>query len=170
MKRSTPIRDSLTATSALHGRVRDGLSAVRTAHRSYVHESLRSAFADSLDTDDAFRAGHDTENRWDYLLGHESTRRIVGLEPHTASDKEVSAVIKKRARTLEHLGGHLKPGRRVEAWYWVASGAVDFTMMDKAIIRLANNGITFVGRQLLAKILDGPAGLPRRPRNRRSRW
>jgi hypothetical protein len=135
MRRSTPLRDSLNAASALRERVRDGLGALKSADRSYVHASLRTAFADSLDTDEAFRVGHDTENRWDYLLGHERSRRIVGLEPHTASDKEVSTVIKKRARTLEHLRGHLKPGRRVAAWYWVASGTVNFTIMDKAVIQ-----------------------------------
>lgn len=39
------------------------------------------------------------------------------------------------------------------AWYWVASGRIDFAPHDKTITRLDQNGIQFVGSRLEAKHL-----------------
>jgi hypothetical protein len=69
----------------------------------------------------------------------------------------VSTVIAKRAKALTHLRDQLRPGVQVAEWFWVASGRVDFSPFDRAIRRLAENGIRFVGGQLKAKDLDGLA-------------
>jgi len=47
----------------------------------------------------------------------------------------------------------LKVGATVAEWFWVASGTVDFTPIDKAYLRLSQEGITFVGKALLTKHL-----------------
>ncbi len=39
----------------------------------------------------------------------------------------------------------------VADWIWVASGKVDFIPMEKAVARLNENGIRFVGKTLLGK-------------------
>ncbi len=151
----TPIRSGLMASSSLQHLVCDGLQAVERPHLKLIEEDVRSRFADSLDIDKAFHDGHEQENRWDYLLGHADSRQIVGLEPHTANNSAVSVVIKKRAASLQHLRGHLNAGVFVTQWFWVASGKVDFTPMDKALLRLTASGIDFVGKALLAKKLPG---------------
>ncbi|MGH9441443.1 MAG: hypothetical protein ACRD16_04150, partial [Thermoanaerobaculia bacterium] len=70
--------------------------------------------------------------------------------------KELSTVIKKREASLRHLRDHLKPGVFVSDWFWVASGQVDFIPMEKAVARLNQNGISFVGRRFLRKFLPTP--------------
>jgi|GEM_PF-1071535 len=157
MKGATPIRAGLVTSSALLEKVEDGLQAVKHDDRVHIEERLRPAFADSLDIDTPFTKEHGTENRWDYLLGHRDSGRIVGFEPHSAHDKEIKVVIKKRARAIEQLGDHLRDRVSVADWFWVASGKVDFTAMDKTVNQLANNGIAFIGKQLLAKQLNALA-------------
>lgn len=66
---ATPVRCLLRDDSALQPKVKVGLRAVKAGHRDYFDEGIRTAFADSLDADEALRPGHDQENRWDYLLG-----------------------------------------------------------------------------------------------------
>lgn len=151
----SPIRSGLVASSSLQALVCEGLGAVERKHLKLIEGDVRSKFGDSLDIDKAFHKKHEEENRWDYLLGHADSRQIVGLEPHTANNSEISVVINKRAASLQHLRGHLKPGVFVSEWFWVASGKVDFTAMDKALLRLTASGIDFVGKALLAKKLPG---------------
>lgn len=150
---TTPIRTALLPTSFLLPLTREGAQALKREHLALIEEEIRGCFADSLDLDKALEKDHEQENRWDYLLGHEETRKIFGLEPHTANNHEVSTVIKKRARAIEQLAGHLRPGARVADWFWVASGKVDFLPIEKAHNRLASNGIKFVGTRLLKKYL-----------------
>lgn len=138
---TTPIRAALVPQSSLVALVRSGLRAVQREHLSLLDDGIRASFADSLDLDKALQKGHERENRWDYLLGHEESDQVVGLEPHSAQNHEVSTVIKKRAMALEQLRGHLKPGARVADWFWVASGKVDFLPIEKAHARLASNGM-----------------------------
>ena len=171
MSRATPIRASLDPESSLLPHVRDGIGAVSDGDRSYIDQAIRGEFADSLETDENLRVGREQENRWDYLLGHGASRAIVAFEPHSATNKEVSAVIGKRAKALEQLRPHLAEGAYVRDWFWVASGKVDFVPMEKATNQLNNNGITFVGKQLLAKHLAAlaPAKAKKRKKKRKTK-
>lgn len=154
MAKTTPIRKVLVSKSKLRGLVADGLGALDAGHRTAIEVDLRPAFADSLEIDENLRKGRENENRWDYLLGHGEIDCVVGLEPHSATNKEVTVVIKKRQMALEHIRSHLADGMYIRAWFWVASGKVDFVPMEKATNRLNNNGITFVGRQLLTRHVE----------------
>ena len=133
--------------------VKDGLQALEKTHRSLIEDDFRPEFGDSVDIDKAFEKGHERENRWDYLLGHSQTERIIALEPHSANNNELSTVIKKREASLRHLRGHLKSGVFIAEWFWVASGNVDFLPIEKAVTRLNDNGIRFVGKKFLCKWL-----------------
>ena len=168
---TTPIRRALAASSRLHALTKDGLQPLKRTDRALIAEEIRDSFTDSLDVDEAFRPTNPEENRWDYLLGHDESREIVALEPHSAHNSQVGTVIRKREASRRHLRDHLKPGVVVAAWFWVASGKVDFTPMDKAITQLTENGIAFVGKQVLRKWLPAAtqAGAPtnRGRRNRR---
>jgi len=139
--------------SSLRARVEDGLDALTNPHKSRVDGRVRGAFADSLDLDAALRAQYPSDNRWDYLLGYGPSRSVIGLEPHSAKHDQVSTVIAKRRAALEHLRDHLKPGARIARWLWVASGRVDFADTEKTRLTLDQNGITFIGRRVLAKHL-----------------
>lgn len=151
-KAQTPIRAALVPGSSLLPLVEDGITALRK-DRQRIAESARDAFADSLALDEALKPGHEQDNRWDYLLGHLSSGQVVGLEPHSASTNEISRVIQKKKAAQDQLRSHLKTGTTVAHWFWVASGRVDFVPFDKAKLRLDNDGITFVGKELLSKHL-----------------
>jgi hypothetical protein len=120
---------------------------------NYVVAEIRSAFADSLDLDNALLAGLEQQHRWDYLLGHTNTRKVIGLEPHSAKSDQISTVISKKNAALTQLRPHLQDGARVSAWLWVASGKVHFADTENARRRLDQNGIQFVGTRLLEKHL-----------------
>jgi hypothetical protein len=150
---TTPVRAILVPHSRLHQEVADGLGALKKADKKLIEEAIRNQFSDSVDIDAALKAGHDQENRWDYLLGHDPTSLVVALEPHSASTSEVSTVIEKRAKAKEQLRAHLKQGAQIVAWYWVASGKIDFVPHEKQVNRLNQAGINFVGSRLVAKHL-----------------
>lgn len=133
--------------------VRDGLGAVASSHRNFIDEAIRSAFADSLDADEGLRAGHDQENRWDYLLGHTASQALIGVEPHSAKEDEITTVIKKRSAAIDQLRAHVHNGVKIARWLWVASGKVHFANTEKARLRLDQNGIEFVGTRVMAKHL-----------------
>ncbi len=153
-KKSTPIRNALRKESALLPLVVDGLGAVKDSHRAYFDNAIRQDFSDSLDLDAATLVGHEQENRWDYLLGHTSSNKVIGVEPHSAKQDEITTVIKKRTAARQHLNGHLRGGKKVEKWLWVASGKVQFANTEKAVFVLSQNGIEFVGKTVTSKHLN----------------
>ncbi len=120
----------------------------KKSHRSYLAADIRESFADSLDLDKAMQEGHEQENRWDYLLGHTQSATVIGLEPHSARQDQITTVIKKKEAARQQLRGHLEQGARVTAWLWVASGKVHFAPTEKAHRRLDQTGIKFVGREV----------------------
>jgi hypothetical protein len=148
----TPIRSILT-TGTLSQQVKPGLSALKSTDKKHVEDAIRQRFADTLDIDTAFLQTHAADNRWDYLLGDEESSTVVALEPHSAKSDEVSTVIKKKQKALEQLRPHLKAGKGIHRWFWVASGTVQFPNVDKVEKRLAEHGITFVGPILKKKHL-----------------
>lgn len=152
-KLQTPTRKALKKESALLPLVFDGLGAIEATHKKYFEDSIRNAFADSLDLDKALQQGHEQENRWDYLLGHNASGAVVGVEPHSAKQDEITTVINKRTAARKHLKDHLRDGVQVTKWIWVASGKVHFANTEKAKLRLDQNGIQFVGTKVSSKHL-----------------
>ncbi len=150
---ATPIRGALIEGSSLSSLVLDGLGAVESAHRNYLDEKIRPLFADSLELDKAMEREHPNDHRWDYLLGHAPSGRVIAVEPHSARSDQVTTVIAKRAQALTHLRGHLRKDSKVAEWIWVASGRVDFSPFDRVKRRLDSAGIRFVGAQVKAKDL-----------------
>ncbi len=163
----TALKRALRDDSSLHPAICDGLNAVKAVHRNYFDETIRPAFADSLDLDEAMRPGHERENRWDYLLSHAPSDEVVAVEPHSARQDEISTVIQKRSAAREHLRSHLRDGETILRWLWVASGKVHFADTEKARRRLDQNGIEFVGQRVMGKHLG--AATKRKPANKRGR-
>jgi hypothetical protein len=156
--RKTPVRRALLADSSLLPLVADGLGAVQATHRrDHFDAAILSAFADSLELDEAVKPGHEQENRWDYLLGHEASGELVAVEPHSAKQDEITKVIKKQAAARKQLKAHLRDGARVAKWLWVASGKVHFADTERVSRLLDQNGIRFVGTRVAAKHLPSAA-------------
>lgn len=151
--KKTPVRGALRPDSMLLPLVKDGLAALKNAHRDHFDASIRQAFADSLDLDSAMQVGNEQANRWDYLLGHAQSGNVLAIEPHSAKQDEITTVINKRVAAREQIKGHLRDGARVTKWLWVASGKVHFANTEKARLRLDQHGIEFVGTKVTAKHL-----------------
>jgi hypothetical protein len=147
-----PVKRAL-GKSYLAASVRAGLQALPDDTRDRIAENLRSDFVDSIDLDAATRERHANDERWDYLLGHALSSKIIGIETHSASTSQVSKVINKRTKSIDHTRAEFVEGAYVAAWYWVASGRVDFVPHEKTVNRLAQNGIQFVGTRLEKKHL-----------------
>jgi hypothetical protein len=156
----TPIRAALCEESSLRRLVCDGLGALKSTDHKYLEPDLRPLFRDSLDLDAATASAHPQDNRWDYLLGHSPSGRVIGVEPHSARSDQVGTVIAKKVAASRHLQPHLQPKARVASWIWVAAGQVDILHLDRARLRLAQHGVQLVGKQLRAKDLahlsEGP--------------
>lgn len=146
--RPNTLAKALRPESPLRARVQPGLSAVKTADRSLIAASERARIGDSLDLDEATAAEFPQGHRWDYILSVPDLRKLIALEPHTASDGEVKVVIKKKQQALAYLRDHLHATVSVAEWHWVTRGTVGFSRMDKAVRALNQNGISFSGRSL----------------------
>jgi hypothetical protein len=142
------LRTALVQGSSLETNIKDRLGALKPAHRKHIAIAERSRIGDSLDLDEASRKGHNQENRWDYLLSVPASKRLIAMEPHSAKDSEVSVVIAKKRASTQYLQAHLLPKHRISEWFWVASGSVGFSIMDKATRQLDSAGITFAGKVL----------------------
>ena len=142
------IKTALIEGSELCRAVKPNTTALRRQDIRLIAEGERSKIGDSLDLDEATIAAYPNENRWDYLLSVPTSSRIIGMEPHTARDKEVSVIIRKKRTAVAVLRSHLRPNARISEWFWVASGAVNFSRMERATRLLDQNGIRFVGRLL----------------------
>lgn len=149
-KQPTPVRASLRDDSELRPQVQDGLQGLNTGDIDYLEGSLRQEFADSLNLDMALSGEFPNEPRWDYLVGHRPSCKVVGVEVHPAGG-QVSDVIEKKRAACHQLGPHLRDGHGVALWLWVASGSVGFLDMERVRRRLDQAGITFAGSRILAK-------------------
>lgn len=149
---SGPVSRALKG-SYLAAAIQEGIQAVPNDKRKHIAEPVRPDFLDSLDLDEASRPRHPNDARWDYLLGHAPSSLVVAIETHSAETSQVSRVIQKRTASLGHLQGQLGEGHSVAAWYWAASGRIDFVPHEKIVLRLSQNGIQFVGGRLEAKHL-----------------
>lgn len=90
---NTPVRRALRGDSGLQEHVRDGVQAIERKHlTALIDDGIRSAFSDSLDLDKALEPEHPQDHRWDYLLGHDASGCVVGLEPHSAYQGHISRV------------------------------------------------------------------------------
>ena len=139
---------ALVAGSSLRARVSNGIGAVHNNDRTLIVVSERPRVGDSLDLDEATRVAFPNAHRWDYLLSIPDISQIVGIEPHSATDREIRVVIAKRRHAIDYLRDHLPQKHRVEKWFWISHGSVGFTKMERARRLLDQNGISFEGRTL----------------------
>ena len=111
-----------------------------------IAEDERRRIGDSLDPDAATEDEDPEANRWDYIVSIPDLEELVGIEPHSAKDSEISVVIAKKNHATQYLRDHLQNGCRIKRLFWVSHGTVSFSKMDRARRRLDQNGIAFAGR------------------------
>jgi len=127
---------------------------MKTVDRKRMDRSVQDRFVDGIDADEALRLQHPAARRWDYVLGDARGACLVGIEPHPAESGEVSVVMEKKRNTERWLSDHLKEGRRVARWLWVGTGKASLPLASKARLRLAQRGISFVGKSVRASHLE----------------
>lgn len=132
----------LRRESALREHVRDAAGAIARPHRPMIAREQMMRIGDSLDLDEATKAGREQEHRWDYLVSLPDRSKLVAIEPHPASDGEVEGVIRKKKNATALLREELTPGVRVEHWHWVSSRD-GFSRNGPARRTLDQNGIKF---------------------------
>jgi hypothetical protein len=146
--RAVLLKTALTEGSLLKPYVKVGIGALENADIRLIAADQRPKIGDSLNLDDAMKHDFPNANRWDYLISVSSVNKIVGVEPHSARDSEISVVIAKKNQAVTFLIDHLPPKHRVAQWFWVSHGAVRFSAMERARRLLDQNGIAFEGRLL----------------------
>ncbi len=146
-------KEALNQTPQLATAWRAGLQALRAEDRPHIKAENTRKLTGSADIDAAYLAVQPNANRWDFGIGYQHTNReaevIYWVETHTASDSEVSVVIKK----AQWLLGWLKTeGKLLAAFerdiYWVASGRTKFTPAATKLKQLALMGVKFAGSAL----------------------
>lgn len=147
-----PLAGGLKKGSPLQERIERGIRALGP-DRDALDPNVRRDFGDSLALDDALAKEHSNDRRWDYLLGHRPSQRILALEVHAATDGEVQAILEKKRAAEQQLGPHLRRDVRVARWFWASSGCVGLSPRGPRL-RLAEEGIEFVGRRLQRKHLQ----------------
>jgi hypothetical protein len=147
-KRRVLLAKALNDRSELRNHLKNGMGAFARRDVRLIAAAKRAQIGDSVDLDAAARDEFPEANRWDYVVSVPAVAQIVGIEPHSAKDAEISVVIAKKMHAIEYLRAHLQDGYRVAKWLWVSHGAVGFSRMERARRLLDQNGIEFVGRVL----------------------
>lgn len=147
-RRKHLLKTALHDNSTLQKHLKIGAGALSAGHLKLIAEAERSKIGDSLDLDAATRNEFPEANRWDYMISLPEQEQVVGVEPHSARDSEISVVIAKKKHAVQYLQSHLRPGYRVTHWFWVSSGTVGFSRMERARRLLDQNGISFEGHVL----------------------
>lgn len=143
------LTQALVRDSSLRERVVPGLQGLESRDAGKVSATPSDLVTDSLALDECLREAQPNANRWDYLLGTQDRNRpIIGVEMHHATASEVAVVIQKKQWAAAEAGKHFTSGRRVSAWYWVASGRTRISKNTSEWRRLVRAGITFAGAHL----------------------
>ena len=146
-------RQALEQTPHLAGSWCAGLQALRAEDRPHIRVEDTRRLTGSGDIDAAYQPSQPNANRWDFAIGYKHTNRkeevIYWVETHTASDSEVSVVIRKATWLLSWLraDGHLLAAFERDI-YWVASGRTKFTPSATKLKQLALMGVKFAGSTL----------------------
>jgi len=141
----TRLTSALKRGSELLAHVQDGAGAIARKHHQLIARDQIRRIGDSLDLDAATRAGREQEHRWDYLVSLPDADKLVAIEPHTASDKEIRVVLEKKNNATRVLREELRDGVSVASWHWVTT-KVAFSRMEPARRVLDQNGIKFHGK------------------------
>jgi len=127
-----------------------GLGALKKGEKKQIIVPDTTLFGISVNLDDAAKAEHAKENRWDYAIEYDC--RTYFIEIHPGYTSEVDTMIKKVKFLISWLKTHVPailnlpgPGK----FYWVSSGKTDLRFSPNSIQarKLAINKIESTGNK-----------------------
>jgi hypothetical protein len=147
-RRRRRLTDSFRPGSVLRAAVVSEAGALEREHQALIDRPALVQIRDSVNFDSALRHLYPEDHRWDYFVSVAGQEIIVGIEPHSASDSEVSTVLKKKQHAWSVITDQCLPGTTVSRWFWIASTKVRFSRNERASRQLDKAGITFVVSRL----------------------
>ena len=146
-------KEAIEKTPHLNRAWKTGLQALRPEDKPHIAAADTRKITGSVDVDTAYKKVDPYGNRWDFGIAYQHTNRqaevVYWVEPHTASDSQVSVVIKKAQWLLHWLknDGVLLKSFEYNI-VWVSSGATAFTDSSTQKKRMAQAGLQYVGNKL----------------------
>ncbi len=137
-----------------------GIQALAGSHRKQVTCKNPRRLTGSIDLDSALKRvpGHASANRWDYGIGYRpgnGPERVIWVEIHSATEKEVSTVLKKLQWLRDWLNGEAEQLHRMTEradpdmrFVWIASSRVSIPGNSRRIRELNQKGIPSVKKML----------------------
>ena len=148
------------APPPLNGAYREGIQALEHRHRGRVTCGDSRRLTGSIDLDKALAREpyHAKAPRWDYGVGYRpknGPEQAVWVAVHSATTKEVSAVLRKLEWLRDWLNGDAEQLRRMtnaaaedRRFVWIASANVRIPRNSPQARRLSASGIGKVARHL----------------------
>lgn len=149
-------KDAVRQTPDVQNAWRTGLQALRAEDRPHVEAEDTRRLCGSADIDAALLQKEPNANRWDFGIGYKHEDRteevIYWTELHTASDSQVSVVIKKAQWLVNWLKNSAPKLKAFENdIVWVSSGATSLTLSNPKQKQMAQVGLRHVGSKLRIK-------------------
>jgi hypothetical protein len=146
-------KEAVENTPSLNGTYRAGLQALRKQDAAHIDADDTRAITGSVDVDAANLAAEPEANRWDFGIAYRHTNRdqevVYWVETHTASDSQVSRVLKKAEWLNNWFKGKGKLLAKFEKdIWWVSSGATTFTLSAPQKKQMAQLGLRIAGKKL----------------------
>jgi hypothetical protein len=147
---------ALEQTPDVNNRWCDGLQALRAEDRPHVQAENTRQLRGSADIDAALLKKEPNANRWDFGISYQHNDRkeevIYWTEMHTASDSEVSVVIRKAQWLVNWLKNSAPKLNDFERdIVWVSSGATSMTLSNPQRKQMSQVGLQYVGSKLRIK-------------------
>ncbi len=148
------------APSPVDEAYRIGKQALKKEHRKLVSCAETRRITGSIDLDSALAKVQNFANqpRWDYGLGYqpaEGREQAIWVEVHSATTKEVSAVLRKLQWLRDWLEEHAEQLNQITRlagsdirFVWVASNGVKISLNSRQARQLSKSGIPPVKRYL----------------------
>lgn len=139
---------------------RSGIQALAGSHRKQVICNDPRRLTGSIDLDSALKKlpEHANANRWDYGIGYKpenGPEQVVWVEVHTATEGEVSKILKKLQWLRDWLNGEAEQLNQMTQltspdlrFVWIASSNVAIPGNSRKIRVLNQNGIPTVRKYL----------------------
>ena len=144
----------------VNGAYRAGIQALERRHRGHVTCEDSRRLTGSIDLDKALERepGYANAPRWDYGVGYKprnGREQAVWVEVHSATTKEVSAVLRKLQWLRDWLNGNAEQLMRMTnasakgcRYVWIASASVKIPGNSPQARLLNTSGIGKVRRHL----------------------
>lgn len=146
-------KEALEATPDVKDSWRKGLKALRAEDKPHVEAEDTRRLRGSADIDAALLKKEPYANRWDFGISYQHEDRaeevIYWTEMHTASDSQISVVIRKAQWLLNWLKTSAPKLNSFEREIiWVSSGATSMSPTDPKRKQMAQAGLRHAGSKL----------------------